>query len=82
MSAHCITVASELAALRDAEATRGDAAVARLGQPDSATTNPYVKAFLDRSPWQPRLVGVFGGELDYLDEGTLAQALRARRPVG
>ena len=24
-----------------------------------------MKAFLDRSPWQPRLVGVFGGELDY-----------------
>ncbi len=23
-----------------------------------------------------------GGELDYLDEGTLAQALRARKPVG
>ena len=23
-----------------------------------------------------------GGEIDYLDEGTLAQALRARRPVG
>ena len=23
-----------------------------------------------------------GGELDYLDEGTLAQALRARRPMG
>lgn len=23
-----------------------------------------------------------GGELDYLDDGTLAQALRARRPVG
>jgi recombination protein RecR len=23
-----------------------------------------------------------GGELDYLDEGTLAQAIRARRPVG
>jgi recombination protein RecR len=22
-----------------------------------------------------------GGELDYLDDGTLAQALRARRPV-
>jgi recombination protein RecR len=22
-----------------------------------------------------------GGELDYLDEGTLAQALRARRPM-
>jgi recombination protein RecR len=22
-----------------------------------------------------------GGELDYMDEGTLAQALRARRPV-
>jgi recombination protein RecR len=23
-----------------------------------------------------------GGELDYLDEGTLAQALRSRRPIG
>ncbi len=23
-----------------------------------------------------------GGEMDYLDEGTLAQALRARRPIG
>jgi recombination protein RecR len=23
-----------------------------------------------------------GGELDYLDEGTLAQALRARKPIG
>ena len=23
-----------------------------------------------------------GGELDYLDDGTLTQALRARRPVG
>jgi recombination protein RecR len=22
-----------------------------------------------------------GGEMDYLDEGTLAQALRARRPI-
>jgi recombination protein RecR len=23
-----------------------------------------------------------GGEMDYLDEGTLAQAMRARRPIG
>ncbi len=39
--------------------------IARKPTRNSATTNPYVKAFLDRSPWQPRLVGVFGGELDY-----------------
>ena len=24
-----------------------------------------MKAFVARSPWKPRLVGVFGGELDY-----------------
>jgi menaquinone-dependent protoporphyrinogen oxidase len=39
--------------------------IARKTTRNTATSNPYVKAFLARSPWQPALVGVFGGELDY-----------------
>jgi menaquinone-dependent protoporphyrinogen oxidase len=39
--------------------------VARKPARNTAQTNPYVKAFLAGCPWQPRLVGVFGGELDY-----------------
>jgi menaquinone-dependent protoporphyrinogen oxidase len=39
--------------------------IARKPTRNTPETNPYVKAFLARSPWQPRLVGVFGGELDY-----------------
>jgi len=39
--------------------------VARKPTKNTAETNPYVKAFVARSPWKPRLVGVFGGELDY-----------------
>jgi menaquinone-dependent protoporphyrinogen oxidase len=39
--------------------------VARKPTRNTAETNPYVKAFIARSPWQPKLVGVFGGELDY-----------------
>ena len=39
--------------------------VARKPTRNTAETNPYVKAFLARSPWKPKLVGVFGGELDY-----------------
>jgi menaquinone-dependent protoporphyrinogen oxidase len=39
--------------------------VARKPEKNTAETNPYVKAFLARSPWQPRLVGVFAGNLDY-----------------
>lgn len=39
--------------------------VARKPAKNTPTTNPYVKAFLARSPWQPRLVGVFAGDLDY-----------------
>lgn len=39
--------------------------VARKPTRNSAATNPYVRAFLARSPWTPALVGVFGGELDY-----------------
>jgi menaquinone-dependent protoporphyrinogen oxidase len=39
--------------------------VARKPAKNTPETNPYVKAFLARSPWKPRLVGVFGGVLDY-----------------
>ena len=39
--------------------------VARKPHKNTAGTNPYVKAFLAKSPWKPKLVGVFGGVLDY-----------------
>lgn len=52
---------------------------------EGQTTAHYVADRLERYP--VRLTQLahglpVGGELDYLDEGTLAQALRARRPVG
>ena len=39
--------------------------VARKPAKNTPETNPYVRAFLARCPWTPRLVGVFGGDLDY-----------------
>ena len=39
--------------------------VARKPAKNTPETNPYVKAFLSRSPWKPRIVGVFAGNLDY-----------------
>lgn len=52
---------------------------------EGQTTAHYIAERLERFP--VRLTQLahglpVGGELDYLDEGTLAQALRARRPVG
>ena len=52
---------------------------------EGQTTAHYIAERLDGFP--VRLTQLahglpVGGELDYLDEGTLAQALRARRPVG
>jgi recombination protein RecR len=52
---------------------------------EGQTTAHYLSERLDKVP--VRLTQLahglpVGGELDYLDEGTLAQALRARRPVG
>ncbi len=52
---------------------------------EGQTTAHYVAERLEQFP--VRLTQLahglpVGGELDYLDEGTLAQALRARRPVG
>ena len=52
---------------------------------EGQTTAHYLAERLE--PYPVRLTQLahglpVGGELDYLDEGTLAQALRARRPVG
>tara|TARA_Y100001933_G_scaffold262311_1_gene319477 strand:- start:313 stop:858 length:546 start_codon:yes stop_codon:yes gene_type:complete len=39
--------------------------VARKPGKNTPETNPYLKAFLEKSPWTPDLVGVFAGNLDY-----------------
>jgi menaquinone-dependent protoporphyrinogen oxidase len=39
--------------------------VARKPHKNTPQTNQYVRDFLAKSPWKPRLVGVFGGVLDY-----------------
>ena len=39
--------------------------VARKTGKNTPDTNPYLQALLRQSPWQPRLLGVFAGELDY-----------------
>lgn len=48
--------------------------VARKPAKNTPATNPYMKAFLAGSPWQPRLLGVFGGELDYQRYGPFDRA--------
>ena len=45
--------------------------VARKPAKNKPETNPYVQAFLGKSPWQPRLVGVFAGDLNYPRYGTV-----------
>ena len=52
---------------------------------EGQTTAHYIADRLERFPIRLTQLAhglPVGGELDYLDEGTLAQALRARRPVG
>ncbi len=52
---------------------------------EGQTTAHYLAERLDAFPLRITQLAhglPVGGELDYLDEGTLAQALRARRPVG
>ena len=52
---------------------------------EGQTTAHYIAERLEASPVRITQLAhglPVGGELDYLDEGTLAQALRARRPVG
>ena len=52
---------------------------------EGQTTAHYIAERLEEHPVRITQLAhglPVGGELDYLDEGTLAQALRARRPVG
>ena len=52
---------------------------------EGQTTAHYLVERIERFPIRVTQLAhglPVGGELDYLDEGTLAQALRARRPVG
>ena len=51
---------------------------------EGQTTAHYLAERIERFPVRVTQLAhglPVGGELDYLDEGTLAQALRARRPV-
>ena len=51
---------------------------------EGQTTSHYIAERLEKFPIRLSQLshGIpVGGELDYLDEGTLAQALRSRRPV-
>ena len=51
---------------------------------EGQTTAHYIAERIERFPIRLTQLAhglPVGGELDYLDEGTLAQALRARRPV-
>ena len=45
--------------------------VARKPGKNTPETNPYVRKFLARTRWKPRLVGVFAGNLDYPRYGIL-----------
>ncbi|MET1754720.1 recombination mediator RecR [Novosphingobium sp. RD2P27] len=52
---------------------------------EGQTTAHYIAERLEACPVRVTQLAhglPVGGELDYLDEGTLAQAIRARRPVG
>lgn len=39
--------------------------VARKPGKNTPETNPYVRAFVEKCPWKPDLIGVFAGNLDY-----------------
>jgi menaquinone-dependent protoporphyrinogen oxidase len=39
--------------------------VARKPHRNTPETNPYLRRLVAQSPWKPRLLGVFAGELDY-----------------
>ena len=45
--------------------------VARKPNKNTAQTNPYVRKFLARIPWQPQCIGVFAGKIDYPRYGWL-----------
>ena len=45
--------------------------VARKPTKNTPQTNPYLRRFMAACPWQPKLLGVFAGELDYSRYGPL-----------
>jgi menaquinone-dependent protoporphyrinogen oxidase len=45
--------------------------VARKPNKNTPQTNSYMQQFLSQSPWQPRLLQVFGGNLDYQGYGAM-----------
>jgi menaquinone-dependent protoporphyrinogen oxidase len=49
--------------------------VARKPAKGRPETNPYVQAFLRRVAWQPRLLEVFAGKLDYPRYGLLDRSI-------
>jgi len=48
--------------------------VARKAGKNTPEGNPYMRAFLAGCPWQPGLLDVFGGELDYQRYGFVDRA--------
>ena len=40
-------------------------AVARKPEKNKPETNPYIKKFLRRTSWKPKVLGVFAGKIDY-----------------
>ena len=45
--------------------------VARKPLENMPQTNPYLKRLIAQSPWKPKLLGVFAGELDYSRYGPI-----------
>jgi len=50
-------------------------AVARKPEKRQADTNPYVRKFLRRLPWRPRMVEIFAGKIDYPRYGIFDRAI-------
>jgi menaquinone-dependent protoporphyrinogen oxidase len=50
-------------------------AVARKPEKRAADTNPYVRKFLASISWQPPMVGIFGGKIDYPKYGTFDRTM-------
>lgn len=70
---------------RTAEGGVDEVVLAMNATLEGQTTAHYIAERLEEFPLRITQLAhglPVGGELDYLDEGTLAQALRARRPVG
>lgn len=75
----------ERVAARDGEPAIEEVVLAMNATLEGQTTAHYLAERLEEFPLRITQLAhglPVGGELDYLDEGTLAQALRARRPVG